>query len=146
MKTGKLRVRKLSGWKTAGAVFLVCAATAIASPAQTFATLVNFDGTDGTNPEAGLVQATNGNFYGTTYDGGADGQGTVFKTTLGGKLTKLHSFDTTDGALPAAGLVQAPNGDFYGTTYLGGANGEGTIFKITGVGALTTLHSVRRQH
>jgi uncharacterized repeat protein (TIGR03803 family) len=140
MKTGKLRVRKFFGWRIAGAVFLVCAATAIASPAQTFVTLANFDGTDGANPEAALVQATNGEFYGTTSEGGANGDGTVFKITLGGKLTVLHSFGTTDGEFPA-GLVQAPNGDFYGTTELGGANGGGTVFKITGGGTLTTLHS-----
>src|SRR5277367_4076965 len=142
METGKLRLRKFFGWRIAGAVFLVCAATAIASPAQTFATLVNFDGTDGANPEAGLVQATNGEFYGTTSEGGANGIGTVFKITSKGTLTTLHSFDgSTDGEFPVAGLVQAPNGDFYGTTEIGGANGGGTVFKITGGGTLTTLHS-----
>ena len=95
---------------------------------------------DGIGPSAALVQATNDNFYGTTSGGGANGQGTVFKITGGGKLTTLHSFGT-DGADPEAGLVQATDGDFYGATYFGGANGDGTIFKITSKGMLTTVHS-----
>lgn len=98
--------------------------------------------TDGYAPEAGLVQATDGNFYGTTYRGGAYGYGTVFKITPGGTLTTLHSFDSTDGANPyLGGLVQATDGNFYGTTYFGGTNNDGTIFKITSGGTLTTLHS-----
>ena len=75
-------------------------------------------------PLGGLVQATNGDFYGTTYYGGANGSGTVFKITPGGTLTTLYSFcaqsGCTDGASPVAGLVQATNGDFYGTTYMAG--------------------------
>jgi uncharacterized repeat protein (TIGR03803 family) len=103
---------------------------------------------DGTAPEAGLVQASDGNFYGTTYHGGVDDDGTVFKITPGGKLTTLHSFDGTDGANPYAGaLVQATNGNFYGTTFHGGTGQPcvgtpcGTIFEITPGGTLTTLHS-----
>jgi uncharacterized repeat protein (TIGR03803 family) len=123
----------------------LCAAAAIASPAQTFTMLHSFDGADGGGPYAGLVQATDGDLYGTTSVGGANyGAGTVFKITPGGKLTMLHSFDGTDGAYPGAGLVQstnrAGNGDFYGTTEQGGANGYGTVFKITPDGRLTTLH------
>jgi uncharacterized repeat protein (TIGR03803 family) len=103
-------------------------------------TLHSFDGTDGANPYAGLVQSTDGSFYGTAFDGGASGYGTVFKITPGGTLTTLHSFDGTDGEYPAAGLVQGTDGDFYGATYVGRAN-DGTIFKITPGGTLTTLHS-----
>src|SRR5437773_1023085 len=117
---------KLSWGKRAYAVFLLCATTAIALPAQTFTVLHNFDGTDGGNPEAGLVQATDGNFYGTTFFGGADGQGTVFKITPSGTLTTLYSFCSqsgcADGLEPAAALVQATDGNFYGTTIGGGAN------------------------
>jgi uncharacterized repeat protein (TIGR03803 family) len=136
--------------KRAYAVFVLCAATAIALSAQTFTTLFSFDGTDGVYPTAGLVQATNGDFYGTTYAGGANYGGTVFKTTPGGTPTTLYSFcsqgvypSCTDGANPQAVLVQASNGDIYGTTSLGGANGPyyGTIFKITPSGTLTTLYS-----
>jgi uncharacterized repeat protein (TIGR03803 family) len=103
--------------------------------------------TDGSGPFGGLVQATNGNFYGTTVGGGAYGYGTVFKITLSGTLTTLYSFcsqmitDCTDGAQPWAGLVQGSDGNFYGTTQLGGTAGAGTAFKITPSGTLTTLHS-----
>jgi uncharacterized repeat protein (TIGR03803 family) len=109
----------------------------------TLTTLHSFDVTDGAVPYAGLIQATDGNLYGTTYAGGANnGYGTVFKITTSGTLTTLHSFDATDGAGPYAGLVQATNGDLYGTTEYGGSNGGfGTVFKITPSGTLTTLHS-----
>jgi len=81
-------------------------------------------------PNATLVQATNGNFYGTTDNGGTNNYGTVFKITPTGTLTTLHSFDYTDGDTPNASLV-ASNGNFYGTTWLGGTDGDGTIFEIT---------------
>ena len=75
-------------------------------------------------PYAGLVQGSDGNFYGTTYDGGTNGYGTVFKISTNGVLTSLHSFTgTNDGANPYAGLVQGSDGNFYGTTYSGGTNG-----------------------
>lgn len=130
-------------------VLLLCA-TAMALPAQTLTTLHSFAGSpaDGEWPFAGLVQATNGDLYGTAYDGGLN-SGTLFKVTPGGTLTTVYSFCTqsncSDGALPAAGLVQATSGDIYGTTTAGGANcvpgGCGTVFKTTPAGALTTLHS-----
>lgn len=108
--------------------------------------------TDGDGPSAGLVRATDGNFYGTTEFGGANclgysgGCGTVFKITPTGTLTTLYSFCAgggycNDGAVPIAGLVQATSGNFYGTTASGGANGDGTVFKITPTGTLTTLYS-----
>jgi uncharacterized repeat protein (TIGR03803 family) len=69
------------------------AATSIASPAQSFSTIYNFcsqrNCNDGGGPQAGLVQATDGNFYGTTKGGGSGGWGTVFKVTPGGTLTTL---------------------------------------------------------
>jgi uncharacterized repeat protein (TIGR03803 family) len=136
---------KLNWGKRAYAVLVLCAATAIALPAQTFTTLFSFDGTDGNNAFAGLVQATNGDLYGTTELGGAYGDGTIFKMTTSGTLTTLYSFcpqsGCTDGAIPYAGLVQATNGDLYGTTSNGGVNGGGTVFKITLSGTLTTLYS-----
>jgi uncharacterized repeat protein (TIGR03803 family) len=104
---------------------------------------------DGEYP-TGLVQASNGNFYGTTSAGGTSVFGTVFKLTPAGKLTTLHSFcpggnggDCPDGRNPSGRLIQASNGNFYGTTYEGGANGSGggTIFEITPAGTLTTLYS-----
>jgi len=132
---------KLNWGKRAYSVFLLCATTATALQAQTFTTLHSFDITDGADPYAGLVQATDGNFYGTTIAGGAHGGGTVFKITPSGTLTTLHSFDVTDGFALVAGLVQATDGNFYGTTNRGGANASGTVFKITPSGTLTTLHS-----
>src|SRR5271169_1914955 len=102
--------------------------------------------TDGDGPYGGLVQATNGNLYGTTPSGGANGAGTVFEITPAGQLTTLYSFcsqtNCTDGIQPYAGLVQATNGNFYGTTRGGGATGvAGTVFEITPAGQLTTLYS-----
>ena len=77
-------------------------------------------------PYAGLVQGTDGNFYGTTVYGGANGDGTAFTITPSGTVTRLYSFcsqsDCTDGSLPAAGLVQATDGNLYGTTSAGGTD------------------------
>jgi uncharacterized repeat protein (TIGR03803 family) len=89
---------------------------------------------DGVYPYAGLVQATNGNFYGTTYGGGANGYGAIFEITPSGTLTTLYNFCAQSGCpgeLPLAGLLQATNGDFYGTTYAGGANNDGTVFSLS---------------
>jgi uncharacterized repeat protein (TIGR03803 family) len=100
---------------------------------------------DGNFPRAGLVQASDGDFYGTTNGGGANSAGTIFKITPGGTLTTLYSFCSlsgcVDGKAPSAGLLQATNGDFYGTTESGGANSNGTVFELTPSGTLTTLYS-----
>jgi uncharacterized repeat protein (TIGR03803 family) len=105
---------------------------------------------DGESPN-GLVQAGNGDFYGTTEEGGANagplgyGAGTVFKISAAGELTTLYNFCAQsackDGLYPNAGLVLTANGDLYGTTLEGGANTFGTVFKITPSGTLTTLYS-----
>ena len=118
------------------------------SPEGTLTILHSFEGSDGAYPSAGLIQASDGTFYGTTTGGRAstacvEGCGTVFAITSEGRLTTLHSFDSTDGANPYGGLVQATDGNFYGTAGKGGAGDydAGTVFKITSAGALTTLHS-----
>jgi uncharacterized repeat protein (TIGR03803 family) len=115
------------------------------SPAGTLITLYNFCAksscTDGSAPYAGLVQGTDGNFYGTTEAGGTSNAGTVFKITPGGTLTTLHKFTFHDGANPYAALLQATDGNFYGTTESGGAHLLGTVFKITLQGVFTRLHS-----
>ncbi len=114
-------------------------------PAQTFTTLHSFDSTDGRLSFAGLIQATNGNLYGTTYYGGTENSGEVFEITSDGTLTMLHSFCSksgcTDGEYTYAVPIQGIDGNFYGTTYLGGSNELGTVFKVTPSGAFTTVHT-----
>ena len=99
---------------------------------------------DGAQPFAGLVQGTDGNFYGTTTSGGQSNRGTVFRVTAAGALTTLHSFCSqpgcTDGAAPVAGLIQGSDGSFYGVTSQGGGS-AGTLFSISSGGLLTTLHT-----
>jgi len=104
---------------------------------------------DGQSSYGGLILATDGNFYGTTGRGGANGGGTIFKLTEGGSFSTLYTFCSQpgclDGAAPYGGLIQAIDGNLYGTT-LGGANcnilyGCGTIFRITLTGTLTSLYN-----
>jgi len=115
------------------------------NPQGTLTTLYSFcnhtNCTDGANPNAGLVQATDGRLYGSTQWGGVNNDGTIFRITLAGKLTSLHSFDGSDGTAANGGLVQGTDGNFYGTTVTGGVNDTGTVFKITPQGTLTTLYS-----
>ena len=98
------------------------------------------DETEGRAITAGLVEASNASFYGSTSLGGPNGYGAVFSMTPGGMLTVLHGFAATDGATPNA-LVLGSDGNFYGTTISGGANGDGTIFEITSQGSFSTLYT-----
>lgn len=125
--------------------------------AGTLTTFHNFNGSDGFSPYASLIQAIDGNYYGTTFYGGAYDScpsntytcGTIFKITPSGSLNTLHSFNGGDGGNPLGGLYQASDGNFYGTTYdfgesvgvdcAGGSPQCGTVFKITPGGKLTTL-------
>jgi uncharacterized repeat protein (TIGR03803 family) len=116
----------------------------------TLTTLVSFSVVNGAYPNAALTLGNDGNFYGTTYNGGSGEYGTVFKVTTDGMLTTLASFNFTNGANPIAGLTLGSDGNFYGTTFEGGITnssydngnyGGGTVFKIATNGLLTTLAS-----
>jgi uncharacterized repeat protein (TIGR03803 family) len=98
---------------------------------------------DGYQPRAGLVQGSDGNFYGTTYVGGRYPLGTVFRISPGGNYTNLYSFGASpdDGSYPAAGLVQGSDGNFYGTTHTAGTGAHGTVFRISPSGSCTSLYS-----
>ena len=113
-----------------------------AQAAVVFTSLYSFTGTnDGANPMAGLVQGSDGYFYGTTQWGGTNNTGTVFRINTNGALTTLYSFTgDNDGGNPQATLVQGSDGYFYGTTE-GGYGTYGTVFRISSNGALTTLYS-----
>jgi len=87
-----------------------------------------------------LIQASDGNFYGTTPTGGPNLVGAIFKMTPTGTLTTLYSFAGPDGAFPY-GFVQGSDGNFYGVTFGNGTDNQGTVYKITPSGTLTTLHA-----
>src|SRR5947208_10989362 len=103
------------------------------------------------SPRAGLVQGSDGSFYGTSVSGGAHGGsyggfGTVFRVTTNGAVRILASFDNTNGANPYSTLIQGSDGSFYGTAQNGGTSddsfwGHGTVFRIATNGVLTSLHS-----
>jgi uncharacterized repeat protein (TIGR03803 family) len=98
--------------------------------------LYSFGGVDGFSPQAGLLQANDANFYGTTAGGGPTGYGTIFKITAGGTLTTVYGFcpqlpGCVDGLVPYAGLIQVDNRNLYGTTTAGGAKGLGTAFSLS---------------
>jgi uncharacterized repeat protein (TIGR03803 family) len=111
----------------------------------TFYSLCSATKCAGFSPQAGLVQAYNGDLYGTTYgdyDTSLYGSGgTIFKITPGGTLTSVHEFGFPDGEYPRGGLVQGTDGDLYGTTTSGGVHSDGTVFKITPSGTLVWVYS-----
>jgi hypothetical protein len=108
----------------------------------TLNTLVSFDDTDGSNPQASLIADANGDLFGTTNGGGTNGLGTVFELVNNGggdyTLNTLVSFSDTSGADPGANpfgsLIADGTGDLFGTTYGGGTNDDGTAFEVTDSG------------
>ena len=119
-----------------GTVFKITAGTSNVS------TIVNFSGTNGDEPFAGLTLDAQGNIYGTTMAGGSSNLGTVFRIdALTGSLSTLTSFNGTNGSSPLAGVTIDAQGNIYGTTYSGGGMyGRGTVYEIAaGTNVLTTL-------
>ena len=113
----------------------------IAASAQTLTNLHSFNGTDGMFPQREwLVQGADGNFYGTTENGGVDDYGVVFKMTPDGTVTLVHDFVGSDGEYPMSGLIQDAAGNLYGTTRTGGPGpAPGVVYKITPQGAFSIV-------
>ena len=106
------------------------------------------NGADGANPKAGLILGRDGNLYGATTTGGANGSGTIYQVSSNGLFTTLYAFSATngsglnfDGANPGADLYQGTDGNLYGTCPNGGTNGTGSVFSLTTAGQFTALYS-----
>jgi len=113
--------------------------------AGTLSPLHSFSGgSGGDTPNAGLIQAMDGFFYGTTSAGGTNGLGTVFRISSAGSFTNLYLFTGhADGSDPEAGLVQGVDGLFYGTAFSGGASNAGTVFKLSTSNSVSVSASVQ---
>ncbi len=120
---------------------------AVCAQAQTVTYLAKFGGPNGWAPWGSVVQATDGNFYGTTSNGG-NGHGNVFRMTPGGKITSIYNFcpqTCTDGEIPQTAPILGSDGNLYGVTVLGGdvtptSYGQGVFYRLTLAGQLTVLH------
>jgi uncharacterized repeat protein (TIGR03803 family) len=110
---------------------------------STITTLASFNGTNGANPQAGVIRDGAGNLYGTTDGGGAFGDGTVFELAHGSSaITTLASFSSSDGGNPTGGLIMDASGNLFGTTFGGEGAGDGTVFELAhGSRTVTTLAS-----
>jgi uncharacterized repeat protein (TIGR03803 family) len=104
-------------------------------------TLATFNGSNGANPAGSLIMDASGNLFGTAYDGGASGAGTVFKLANGsGTITTLATFNGTNGSNPYGSLIEDSSGTLYGSTYNGGTGGNGTVFMVlAGSGTVTNI-------
>ncbi|RDC63325.1 choice-of-anchor tandem repeat GloVer-containing protein [Adhaeribacter pallidiroseus] len=128
---------RYGGSKKYGTIFKI-------SPSGTFTVLKSFDyTTSGGYPRGSLVRATDGNFYGMTYQGGTSSYGTIFRITPAGVFTVRRNLDySLTGGYPQGSLIQATNGSLYGMTYQGGSNGYGTIFRLTLAGAFSVIRNL----
>lgn len=139
----------LPNWFALGLLLLLGITPAKADVADVN-TLVAFSGSigsgpNGAKPYSGLLIGSDGNFYGTTHQGGTNGlpfgNGTAFKLAPSGSITTLVSFNNTNGAQPYAALASGLDGNLYGTTLLGGTSNLGTVFRLSTNGNLTSLLS-----
>jgi uncharacterized repeat protein (TIGR03803 family) len=129
-------------------LILACAvltlSLAVCAQAQTFSYLAEFNGTNGLQPFGAVMQATDGNFYGTTTNGGGHGYGNVYRIAPSGEITSIYDFCLrsvcNDGTTPEWAPVLGGDGNLYGTT-TGIDYGFGTIYKMTLSGKLTTLYT-----
>ncbi len=119
---------------------------AVRAQAQTVTYLGHFNRVNGNGPSGPVIQASDGNFYGTTVHGGVNAQGNVFRMTPSGKITSIYSFcskpNCADGQYPTTGPVLGTDGNLYGVTSEGGdSTSSGTIYKMTVSGKITTLYT-----
>ena len=119
----------------------------------TIAVLYSFPGGEGgAYPLATLLEANDGNFYGTTHEGGESNNGTIFRMTPDGTVTILHRFTngpTSAGRSPASRLIQGSDGNIYGATtqgpgIYGGYGGSGTVFRMTPIGDVAVIGTFSR--
>ena len=143
---GRHSVGNRTVWRGVCALFALCILTAMASPAQNFKVLADFNNSTGAHPVGeSLVQGPDGNFYGTAnYSGHNSSAGTVFRLEPSGPLAAIYTFCSngcSTGAHSISGLVLNTDGNFHGSTTAGGLHQQGTIFKITPSGTLTTIYN-----
>jgi uncharacterized repeat protein (TIGR03803 family) len=117
------------------------------TPLGVVTVLHGFTDPEGDSPEGGVVEGSDGNFYGTTEANGTSNFGAIYRVTPAGDFTVLHQFTgshptgPTDGAQPFGEMILASDGSFYGTTSAGGAGDLGSIFQLTPAGVYTTVYS-----
>lgn len=125
---------------------------AVRAQAQTVTFLAQFNGENGNGPFGSVIQATDGNFYGTTAAGGAHDKGQVFRMTPSGKISTIYSFcsqsNCVDGALPSTAPILGSDGNLYGAVAYGGSDsapnaqpGSGAIYKLTLGGQIEILYT-----
>jgi uncharacterized repeat protein (TIGR03803 family) len=131
-----------------GTIFRVSTAGVLTSLHSFSAADANGLNTDGSTPRAKLVQANDGNLYGTTVLGGPSAEGVIFRISLSGVFSIVYAFPAVDanglnvsGTQPSAPLILASDGNLYGVAEHGGANGLGTVFAVTPVGQFIVLHT-----
>ncbi len=115
----------------------------IAKGTTNLTAVASFNAATGSSPTSGVTIDGSGNLFGTTYSGGANGDGTVWEIAKGTtKITVVASFDGMNGATPQAGVTIDAAGNLYGTTYFGGAKDMGTVWEIAkGTTKITVLGS-----